>query len=143
MLCRELRAKPGHGLELAVRIADQSDDDASGAGGDVAAQELGGTLAGPGIARLSPAHHGSRLTVIVLEKRIDPLVGAARILLDGPRRIDRSYKLTDIAPRLTKDLLHLGPLLLPPAEVGLVGEPAVEMPGRAFEGGADRACHPD
>src|SRR5204863_3526190 len=81
--------------------------------------------------------------VVFLEKRVDPLPGAAGILVNRQGHINRGDELASLAPRFAEDLLHLGPLLVPAAEVGLVGEPAIEMPSGTLEGGADGAGHPD
>src|SRR5260370_17715162 len=101
MLISQLRAKSGHGFELAVRVADETHNDVGGAGIGEAPQEFSRTLAQAGVACLSPAHRGSRLPVIILQKRIDPLVGAARILVHFQCRINRPYNLTRLAPRLS------------------------------------------
>src|SRR6185369_11185908 len=92
---------------------------------------------------LPPAQQFGRLPVVSFEKRVDPLHGVAGVLVDRQGHINRGHVLARIAPRFAKDLLHLGPLLRPADEVGLVGEPAIEMPSRPLERRADRTRHPD
>src|SRR5260370_21092448 len=143
MLISQLRAKSGPGFELAVRVADETHNDVGGAAFGEPPQEFSRTLARAGVACLSPAHRGSRLPVIILQKRINPLVGAARILVACQCRINRRYKLAGIAPGFCDDLLHLGPLAGPTAEVGLVREPAVEIQSPSFQSRPHHTPPPD
>src|SRR5437763_10928552 len=133
----------GKGFELIVGIPDETHDDVIGAGFGEAIEKLRRTVRWTTIRGLPATHHFGRLPVVSFEKRVDPLPGAAGILVNRQSHINRGDELASIAPRFAQDLLHLGPLLLPATEVGLVGEPAVEMPGRPLEGGADGAGHPD
>jgi len=96
-----------------------------------------------GIASLPSAHHGSRLPIIILQKRVDPLFGATGILVDREGQVDRGDEFVEVTPGFLDDRPHLAPLLGPPCEACLVSEPAIEMPGRPIEGWADRSGEPD
>src|SRR3954466_11894779 len=129
--------KSGHGFELTVRFAYQTDNHMAGPRIGETFEKLGRTVSRTSKDGLAPAPHLGRLPVVSFEKRVDPLRGAAGVLVDRQGHINRGHVLASIAPRFAKDLLHLAPLLRPAAEVGLVGEPAIEMPGRPLERRAD------
>src|SRR4029077_14589513 len=101
------------------------------------------TRGGASVAGLTSAHNRGRLPVIVFEESIDPLLGAAGIFIDREGDVYRRGKFTEITPGFLDNRPYLTPLLAPPGEARLIGEPAVEMPGRPLEGRSDRPSHPD
>ena len=108
------------------------------------AQEFGRTFARAGVACLSPAHRRSRLPVIILQKRIDPLLGAAGILVDRQGHIDRRDESDRHRARLRGGSAAPRPIACfqRARSASLANQPSKCRAG-PLEGGAHRTGHPD
>src|SRR5438105_11400758 len=143
MLPAKFGAQSREGLETAFGVAGKAHDHVFGAGIGKALEKRGGASSRAGVAGLTSAHDRRRLTVIIFEKSVDPLFGAAGILVDRQCQIHRGDKFIEIAAGVADDRLHFPPLLGPTGEARRVGEPAVKMPSGALEGRTDRPGEPD
>jgi len=139
----ELAAKRGQGFKIALVVAGKTHDQVAGARIRIGAQIVRRARRGTAVAALRLPHHRRRPPIIALEEGVDLLLGAARILVDRQCHINRCDKIGRISPRIADDLPHLRELSAPAREIGLVGEPAIEIFAGSFERRADRSCHPD
>src|SRR6516164_6927907 len=124
----KIGAQPSEGFEIALVVAGEAHDHVRGPRIRETTEKFAGSGGGAGVASLPPSHHGSRLPVIILEKRLNPLFGAARILVDRQCQVYRGGEFAEVAPGFADDRLHLAPLFGPSCEARLVGKPAVKMP---------------